>query len=323
LATPRPVAAGIYALTEPLDGRRLTLALIVGERGAVLVDTGVAQTPARLVFPALAALGLAPADLRFIVVTHSDVDHSGGLGAMLAAAPAATVVAHRLDVEWIEDVERLIDERYRGLRQEHEIDQDEEFSRWVRERDSRGVVHLAVSGGERLRLGAGRELDLVHVPGHSRGHLAVVDRQTRTGLIGDAVFGSVTPSLDGSGAVAPGYYDVPAYREAIARLEALDLARLVGSHYPVIEGEAVGAFLEESAAFCNRLEEAVLEALGSSPSALPTRAVIQTVAPRVRAWPEAADLSLCAAVVGHLEDLRDRGLVEVVPGSPVGWSVGS
>jgi glyoxylase-like metal-dependent hydrolase (beta-lactamase superfamily II) len=321
LTTPSPVAAGIYPLIEPLEGRRLTLALIVGERGSVLVDTGLAQTPARLVLPALAALGLAPADLRFIVVTHSDVDHSGGLGAMLAAAPAATAVAHRLDVGWIEDVERLIDERYRGLRHEHEIDQGEEFVRWVREGDSRGVVHLAVGGGERLRIDDGRELELVHVPGHSRGHLAVVDRQTGTGLIGDAVFGAVTPALDGAGAFAPGYYDVPAYREAIVRLEELDLARLVGSHYPVIEGEAVALFLAESAAFCDRLEAAVLDALGSSGSALPTTAVIRAVAPRVRAWPEAADPSLCAAVVGHLEDLRDRGLVESVPGSPVGWSV--
>ena len=66
--------------------------------------------------PALGALGLEPADLRHVVITHSDVDHSGGLGALLEAAPAATAIAHRLDVPWIDDVELLIDRRYRALR---------------------------------------------------------------------------------------------------------------------------------------------------------------------------------------------------------------
>ncbi len=315
----RPVAPGIYPLTEPLDGRRLTLVLVVGERGAVLVDTGTAETPGRLVVPALAALGLSPGDVRFIVITHSDVDHSGGLGAMLVAAPAATAVAHRLDVAWIEDVELLIDERYRGMRHEHEIDQGEEFVRWVRESDSQGVVHLGVDGGETLRLGDGRELELVHVPGHSRGHLAVIDCATRTGLIGDAVFGSVTPALDGSGAFAPGYYDVAGYRQAIAQLQGLQLERLVGAHYPVLEGDAVDAFLAESAEFCDRLEAAVLEALDAAPATLTTRQVIAAAAPSVRAWPEDADLSLCAAVLGHLDDLHQRGLAENVPGSPAGW----
>jgi len=218
-----PVATGIFALTEPLDGRRLALALIVGDRGAVVVDTGIAPTPTRLVLPALAELGLAPGDVRFIVITHSDIDHSGGLGAMLDACPAATAVAHRLDIPWIEDVELLIEERYRGLRDAHGIDQGEEFLRWVRASDTSGSVQLGVVGGEALRLGGGRELELVHVAGHSRGHLAVIEHDTRTGLIGDAVFGAATPALDGSPAVAPGYYDVAAYLDTIARLQELEL----------------------------------------------------------------------------------------------------
>jgi glyoxylase-like metal-dependent hydrolase (beta-lactamase superfamily II) len=319
LTTPIPVAEGIYPLAEPLDGRRLALVLIVGERGAVLVDTGVAQTPERLVFPALAELGLTPADIRFIVITHSDVDHSGGLGAMLAAAPEATAIAHRLDVRWIEDVELLIDERYRGFRHAHEIDQDEQSMQWTRNSDSRGVVHLGVAGGETLRLDGLRELELVHVPGHSRGHLAVIDAATGTALIGDAVFGGVTPALDGSGLFAPGYYDPAAYRRTVARLQELAPRRLVGAHYPILEGEQAEVFLAESAAFCARLEAAVLEALESSPRRQTTRAVIGAVAPAIRAWPPEADLSLSAAVVGHLEDLRQRGLAELVPGSPVAW----
>ena len=49
-----------------------------------------------------------------------------------------------------------------------------------------------------MRLDEGRELELIHLPGHSRGHLALVDHVTATGLIGDAVFGVATPLLDES-----------------------------------------------------------------------------------------------------------------------------
>ena len=315
---PVPVATGIYPLVEPLDGRRLTVVLVIGPTGLVLVDTGVAGTPSRIVIPALAALGLDAGDIRHVVITHSDVDHSGGLGAILAMAPSATAIAHRLDVAWIEDVELLIDRRYRGLRQEHEIDQAEEFLTWVRASDTGGVVHLAVGGGEVIRLGD-RELELVHVPGHSLGHLAVIDRSTGTGLIGDAVFGAVTSLLDGSGAFAPGYYHVAAYRQSIARLRELELNRLVGTHYPVLEGEEVHRFLDECAAFCDRLEAAVLESVVGASAPITTRALIAAVAPSVRAWPEEADLSLCAAVVGHLDDLVEHGVVERLPGNPTTW----
>jgi hypothetical protein len=143
-------------------------------------------------------------------------------------------------------------------------------------------------------------------------------------LIGDAVFGSVTPLLDGSGAFAPGYYDVAAYRRAITTLQELKLERLVGAHYPPIEGERVEAFLAESAAFCARLEESVASVLEAAAFPLSTEEVIAAAAPAVRAWPPEADRSLSAAVVGHLDDLHERGLVELrAGGAVVRWSSGA
>ncbi len=315
------IAQDIHILVEPLEGRALTLALIVGDRGAVLVDTGVAETPARLVVPALAELGLGTDDVRQIVITHSDIDHSGGLGAMRALAPSATVLAHRLDVRWIEQVEALIDERYRGRRHEHAIDVDDAFVDWVRRSDTHGTVDVAVTGGELIRIGGNRELELVHVPGHSNGHLAVVDRTTGTGLIGDAVFGAVTPLLDGTGAFAPGYYDAVAYRATIARLRAFGLERIVGSHYPVLEGPAVAAFLDESEVFADRLEGALLEGLERARGrGLTLLELVEETAPAVRAWPVEDDSSISVAALGHLIDLEERGLVRRAASSPTAWT---
>jgi glyoxylase-like metal-dependent hydrolase (beta-lactamase superfamily II) len=319
-AVPEAIADGIYLLTEVVNAQRLAVPVVIGARGVVVVDTGVAQTPARLLLPGLSALGVAPRDVRFVVITHSDADHSGGLGALANECPAASVIAHRLDVPWIEDVERLIDERYRGRRHDHDIDQPDDFVRWVRESDSGGVVHEAVVGGERLRIDRSRELELVHVPGHSRGHLAVVDWETRTGLIGDAVFGAATPDSSGSPAGAPGYYDVRAYRGSVERLAELRLARMAAAHYPVVDGdEAVQDFLRESAAFCDRLERAILDALGATANAQTTAEIAAGVAPRVRTWPDEDDDSLVVPTLAHLNDLRDRGLADMTSDRPVRW----
>jgi len=65
--------------------------LLETERGAVLFDTGA--TPAVLAANA-AALGVDLARTSAIVLSHGHYDHTGGLPAVLAAAPSARVYHH-------------------------------------------------------------------------------------------------------------------------------------------------------------------------------------------------------------------------------------
>ncbi len=64
--------------------------LVQGRRGALLVDAGVAipdgpDLGRRVVVPALRALGVRRLDL--VLASHADLDHRGGLPAVLAAIP--------------------------------------------------------------------------------------------------------------------------------------------------------------------------------------------------------------------------------------------
>lgn len=307
------VAPGVHRLVAPLGDRYVCLFLVLGEDSAALIDTGVTGSPAAVLAPALAALEV---DVSHIVVTHADIDHSGGLAAARALAPQALAVCHALDRPLVGSVERMIDERYRELRHLHEIDPDAEFCDWVRANDDGGTVGAVIEPPAYIDLG-GRRLAVLHTPGHTRGHLTVVDEATRSAIVADAVMAGAVPDAGGKPAFAPTYRYVPDYRASCQTLRGLDPERLLCSHFAVVEGTAeVAAFLDETEWFTVRLEQEILRALTEASRPLRTAEIIGAVAPRTRTWDAAMDWTLAQPVVGHLEDLVARDLARALPGRP-------
>lgn len=71
----------------------LSMLLIRGERGAVLIDAGLPESGANL-RASLAALDVAPAEIKLILTSHAHVDHVGAL-AELKALTGARVLTSR------------------------------------------------------------------------------------------------------------------------------------------------------------------------------------------------------------------------------------
>ena len=80
--------------------------LIRGDRPC-LVETGTAPS-APVVRDALAALGIGPADLATVVVTHIHLDHAGGAGDIAAMFPAAQIVVHQRGARHLADPSKLM-----------------------------------------------------------------------------------------------------------------------------------------------------------------------------------------------------------------------
>jgi glyoxylase-like metal-dependent hydrolase (beta-lactamase superfamily II) len=307
------VVPGVHRLVAPLGDRYVCIFLVVGTASAAVIDTGVADSPDVALAPALAALRV---DVSHIIVTHADVDHSGGLAAARRLAPRALAVCHPLDRPLVDSVDRMIDDRYRELRHAHEIDPDPEFCDWVRANDDGGTVTDVIAPGTHIDLGD-RRLAVLHTPGHTRGQLTVVDELTRTAIVADAVMAGAIPDASGEPAFAPTYRYPADYRESCHTLRRLAPVRLLCSHYSVVEGPAeVAAFLDETESFLVRLEREILDALVTAARPIPAVEVIAAVAPRVRTWDAGMDSTLAQPVVGHLEDLVARGLARAVPGRP-------
>jgi glyoxylase-like metal-dependent hydrolase (beta-lactamase superfamily II) len=182
------VAPGIHRIESVLGPRPFSQYLLCGER-SLLVDTGVAGTPEAVILPYLDSAGLSPANLDFVLNTHADVDHFGGNAAIRARAPLAVFCAHSADVLWIEDRERILRERY-GWYAAHDVDYSPEEKDWLREAMGPNVpIDLWLSGGERFRLGPELVVQVIHLPGHSPGHVGLWEPTSRTAIITDAALG--------------------------------------------------------------------------------------------------------------------------------------
>src|SRR5437016_2151405 len=72
-----------------------------------LVETGP-STSREAVVDGLTALGIGPADLAHVVVTHIHLDHAGGVGTLARAYPSATIWVHQRRAPHLADPTRLV-----------------------------------------------------------------------------------------------------------------------------------------------------------------------------------------------------------------------
>ncbi|WP_243075815.1 MBL fold metallo-hydrolase [Microbacterium sp. SS28] len=301
---------GLHRIEAPLGERFIAMHLFEGPEGALLFDTGIAESVPGTLLPYLDAIGFDLARLRWVVSSHCDFDHTGGNAALAAVAPHAEFLAGRADVAMTEDVEVLIRGRYGEFAEPDGFDDPPETTAFVRASTGLVPVARALDGGEVFDLGD-RRVTVLAVPGHSPGHLALWDERNAALVISDAVLGETVPTADGAPAFPPTYRDTADYVRTIDALAALDAELLLTAHYPVYEGAAVAEFLETSLAYTDRIDEVVSAELRAARTGLTTLELIRRVAGALGPWePSAADY-LIFPVTGNLERLAAAGRVAV------------
>ena len=72
----------------------ITASYLIRSSRPCLVETGTSAS-APVVRAALASLGIGPADLAAVVVTHIHLDHAGGVGDIASMFPSAEIVVHQ------------------------------------------------------------------------------------------------------------------------------------------------------------------------------------------------------------------------------------
>jgi glyoxylase-like metal-dependent hydrolase (beta-lactamase superfamily II) len=285
-------------------GRPLYLPLLQQDGAAMLLDCGTSGHAAKDIPAYLDRVG--PPDLRWVLITHPDGDHCGGNGAIHRRYPGARFVCGEADRQMIESPEFLFSFRYDAFRQDHGIFFDPKTAAEIMQCFS-GPQEVAVTavGGETIRLGADRLLEIWHLPGHSHGHLGVYDRNHKTLYYGDAIQGAGYRSLDGGWALCPTYLYVDAYLETIRTIEESPAEIIVGCHWPVCRGkEEIRRFCAESRDFVSLTDRLVAEYLNGKPRGVGLRELCDRLSPELGQWPHSVHLELANVLSGHL----DRGV---------------
>lgn len=304
------ILPGIHRIVFPLGDRFVACYALRGERRTLLLDTAIDPAVASHIGPGLEQAGIPLAELSWVVNSHNDFDHSGGNAAMRASAPAALLCCHRLDHDLVSDVERLIERRYRCYAADHGIDESPDSLAWLRANVRHAPVDLQLRGGELFALDDGFQVEVLHVPGHSLGHIALYDRRQQVLLGQDCVLGGAVPTRDGKPAFPPTYRYVDEYLATIDRLESLPIDALLTAHYaPMLDARAVRSFLAETRRFVLAAEAGLLETLAASRTPLTMRDLIARLSAKLGAWPEAAGEFLVWPFTGHLERLQKRNTI--------------
>ena len=308
----------VYAIDGEVGGRLLRLTLLVGDAGALLLDTGCAQDVDGLILPAFADVGLDTGDLSWIVTSHCDLDHVGGNSGLKRAAPQAMLACGHADIDQVESPETLVRRRYDAYRERHGICYDDAVTEWLLEASGQPqAVDVTFRGSEQVRLSADWTVQLLHVPGHSRGHLAVLDPANRALYGADAIHGGVIPDQAGKAVMPPTYLYVDAYLATIRLIENLDIDTYVSCHWPTARGEEIAAFCAESRALveeADRLLLGTIERAGSKGVSM--RELCEQVGPALGEWPAESHTECCYIFSGHLSRMESYGTIEQAnPGS--------
>ncbi len=225
---------GIYAIDTGFHRPRFDAAyLLVDEGRAAFIDTGTNFAVPRML-EALAALGLAPDAVDFVIPTHVHLDHAGGVGLLMRSLPAATLICHPRGLRHMVDPSQL----WASATAVYGI---EEMRRSYGELVAVPAERTRASSDEMLLQVGSRVLRFIDTPGHAKHHHCIWDAVSQGWFTGDT-FGLSYREFDTAKGQAwilptstPVQFEPEAMKASIARMLATSPQRLYLTHYGMVQ----------------------------------------------------------------------------------------
>jgi hydroxyacylglutathione hydrolase len=192
-----------------------------------LIDAGLVGKGAYKV-QAIRQAGIEPSAIKRIIMTHTHLDHIGCLSEIMQQIPGAELWVHRQEAEQLEKGdERTIHgmEMFRQMCQMQYGLKPGQFT---------FRVHRKLEGGEKLDIG-GMSWEVIHIPGHSLGGIALYHRSQKILIPGDVVYADYAIGrFDLFGANAS------ELKDSLLRLAELEVDILLPGHNRIVTGLPAG-----------------------------------------------------------------------------------
>ena len=180
----------------------------------------------------LQKMGIELSSIKRIILTHTHFDHMGCLSEIQKQIPGAELWIHVLEAEPLEEGdERTVYgmDMFRGMCQTQYGLKPGAF---------RFEVHRKLQGGESLDLG-GMVWEVIHIPGHSMGGIALYNKTERILIPGDVVYADYAIGrFDLHGA------DASELKKSLLRLAELKVDVLLPGHNEIVEKLSAGYILK-------------------------------------------------------------------------------
>ena len=218
------VTKGLWQIDTLLGGwEEVNSVFLIEADRPCLVETGP-QRDVGQVIEGLSRHGLGPDDLAWVVLTHIHLDHAGAVGEIAQQFPRAQILCHPKGLRHLADPTRLI----AASAQVYGARLDSLYGRMTAVDSDRLV---AAEDGDLVDLGRGRQLVVVHSPGHAKHHIGVLEADSGVLLVGDAV----GVKLPGAGplrpATPPDDFDLELAVGSLHRFLELRPQQVVLTHY--------------------------------------------------------------------------------------------
>jgi glyoxylase-like metal-dependent hydrolase (beta-lactamase superfamily II) len=215
--------------------------LSMGDYG-MIIEGGTGAT-ANIIIEQIKELGIQPERIKYLVLTHTHVDHIGAVPRLKKLWPHLKVVASPVAAKLLKSKEMV-----EGFRAMDRTLSDIMLSKGdiaelpPQVDDYVFEVNLAVKEGDRIDLGSGIVWTICDAPGHSPCHIALYEEREGTLAIGDAT-GFYVPEKD---VFWPNYFhSLEAYCQSIRKLAAFPARIGALSHNYVIKGD-VARYLQRA-----------------------------------------------------------------------------
>ncbi|MTV27714.1 MBL fold metallo-hydrolase [Nitriliruptoraceae bacterium ZYF776] len=262
--TNETLGEGLHRLALPLPGdalKAVNVYVIESNDGLTLIDAGWDDEGSRQALQTgLTELGFELGDVRRVLVTHLHGDHYGQ-GTYLARTAGSQVALgehERESLTWfIGNPRGTIEERHARLHvagaeemlpelraSEPDLSVDWDLpARYLRDAE-------VIEAGD-------RRLEIVHTPGHTKGHVCFHEREAGWLFSGDHVLPHITPSIGFE--PKPTDHSLADFLSSLSRVRDLPAARVLPAHGPVFDD--LEGRIDELASHHEVRLEASLEAL--------------------------------------------------------------